>query len=92
MDENLGQSIQADFEYIINAEKRLGIETGSNRITFLFQHGGTVSRYNNDQRVEATFPKDSKYIELKQKYFGDLENKLYLFYPREYKKDIDKNS
>ncbi len=91
MDEQTGKELQEDFAYIINAEKNLGLETGNSKMTFLFQHGGTVSRFYSDDRIEATLPKDKKYLELKAKYFGSVENKLWLFYPLEYKKYLDKN-
>ena len=91
MDEQTGNELQEDFAYIINAEKKLGVETGPGKMTFLFQHGGTVTRYF-DSSVEATIPSDKKYLNLKSKYFGNVENKLSLFYPREFKNQLDKHS
>ena len=88
MDEQTGKALQADFAYIIHAEKGVGIETCHNKITYLFYHGGTVSRAY-DGSVESTAPKDKKYLELKAKYFGDITTKSYLFYPAEFKKDLD---
>ena len=90
MDEQTGKVLQDEFAYIINAEKGIGIETGKSKITYLFHHGGTVSRAY-DGKVEATQPKDKKYLELKAKYYGDISNKMYLFYPAEFKKDLDNN-
>jgi len=52
----------------------------------------SVSRFYSDDRIEATLPKDKKYLKLKAKYFGSVENKVWLFYPLEYKKYLDKST
>ena len=80
--------LQADFEYIINCERRTGMETGQNCITLFFNHGGVVREYYRERRLEATMPKDKKYLELKAKYFPDT-NSLSIFYPYEFKKPLD---
>ncbi len=84
------KQLQEDFAYIINGEKGIGVETGQNKMTFLYHHGGTVSQYYNNKRIEATMPKDKKYLELKAKYYGDI-TKMSLFYPTTFKKDLDNN-
>jgi hypothetical protein len=81
------QELQNDFDYIINSERRSGMETGRDYITLFFNHGGVVREYYRDKRVEATIPKDKKYLELKAKYFS--ANNLSLFYPNEFKKYLD---
>lgn len=81
--------LQQDFEYIINGERRTGMETGRDCITLFFNHGGVIREYYRDRRIEATTPKDKKYLDLKAKYFS--ENNLSLFYPSEFKKDLDNN-
>ena len=81
--------LQADFEYIINSERRTGMETGRDCIALFFNHGGVIREYYRDKRVEATIPKDKKYLDLKAKYFS--ANTLSLFYPNEFKKYLDNN-
>lgn len=90
MNNEAAAQMQEDFAYIINGEKNLGIETGRDKITFLYHHGGTIIEYYRDKRVEATMPKDKKYLELKAKYYGNATDKS-LFYPRQYKKYLDNN-
>jgi hypothetical protein len=85
------EELQQDFAYIIEKERRNGMETGQNCITLFFNHGGVVREYYRDRRVEATIPKDKKYLELKAKYFPDT-NRLSIFYPYEFKKYLDNDS
>jgi hypothetical protein len=82
--------LQSDFEYIINCERRTGMETGRECVTLFFNHGGVVREYYRDKRVEATMPKDKKYLELKAKYFS--ANNVSLFYPSEFKKQLDNSN
>ncbi len=90
MNNESAAQMQEDFAYIINGERSVGIETGREKITFLYHHGGTVSEYYRDKRVEATMPKDKRYLELKAKYYKDVTN-ISLFYPRQFKKYLDNN-
>lgn len=83
--------LQKDFEYIIKHECRTGMETGRDRITIFFNHGGTVSEWYKDKKITATMPSDKKYLELKAKYFP-VGNSLSIFYPNEYKKGLDSNN
>lgn len=83
------KQMQEEFAYIINGEKSLGIETKRDKITHLYHHGGTVSEYYRGGQVEATMPKDKKYLELKAKYFGDTT--MSLFFPSSFKKELDNN-
>ncbi len=55
------KQMQDDFAYIIHAERSVGIETSRDKITHLYHHGGTVSEYYRDKRIEATMPKDKRY-------------------------------
>ena len=79
--------LQRDFEYIINSERRIGMETGREFVTLFFNHGGVVREYYRDKRAEATMPKDKTYLALKAKYFS--ANNLSIFYPNEFKKYLD---
>ena len=79
--------LQQDFAYIISCERRVGMETGKDFITLFFNHGGVVREYYHGKRVEATMPKDKKYLALKAKYFS--ANNLSIFYPNEFKKYLD---
>lgn len=86
------KQLQEDFAYIINGEKSVGVETGQSKMTFLYHHGGTVSEYYYDKKIEATVPTDKKYLELKAKYFGDVSNSIWLFYPNQFKKYLDNSN
>ena len=79
--------LQREFEYIINSERRVGMETGRDFVTLFFNHGGVVREYYRDSRAEATMPKDKTYLALKAKYFST--NSLSIFYPNEFKKYLD---
>lgn len=83
--------LQKDFAYIIEHERRTGMETGRDRITIFFNHGGSVSEWYKDKTVTATMPTNKKYLELKAKYFP-VGNSLSIFYPDSFKKDIDNNT
>jgi len=83
------KELQKDFEYIVNSERRVGMEIGRDFVTLFFNHGGVVREYYRDKRAEATMPRDKTYIELKTKYF--FTNSLSIFYPDEFKKYLDKD-
>ena len=79
--------LQQDFTYIISCERRIGMETSQDFVTLFFNHGGVVREYYHGKRVEATMPKDKRYLEIKAKYF--FTNSLSIFYPSEFKKYLD---
>jgi hypothetical protein len=79
--------LQQDFAYIISCERRVGMEISKEFITSFFNHGGVVREYYQGKRIEATMPKDNKYLALKAKYFST--NSLSIFYPNEFKKHLD---
>lgn len=81
--------MQEDFTYIIDKERRIGMETGNSQITLFFGHGGTICESYKDNSITATMPTDEKYISLKNKYFPNGDN-LSIFYPYQFKKDLDK--
>lgn len=83
--------MQQDFSYIIEKERRVGMETGKDKITLFFGHGGTIQEKYKDKTLTATMPTDQKYLDLKAKYFP-VGNSLSIFYPGEFKKGLDSNT
>ena len=84
-------AMQEEFGYIIEQERRVGMETSRDKITLFFNHGGTISEWYKDKTVTATMPTNKKYLDLKAKYFP-VGNSLSIFYPSSFKKDIDNNA
>jgi len=80
--------IQEDFLYIIDYERRIGMETSKDCIILYFKHGGVLKEYYKDKSIEATMPSEKKYLELKSKYFP-IDKNLSIFYPYEFKKRLD---
>ena len=82
------EELQRDFTYIIEKERRNGMETSKEGITLFFAHGGTILDFYKSIHKTATMPTDKKYLELKAKYFSGT-NSLSIFYPNEFKKYLD---